>query len=375
MRKQAIKSGLQPVGFKEADIIIVNSCTVTLEADRKTRQFLRRAIRFNPNAKLFVTGCYVEHSLPELKQEFPCAEFFGNADKPVFLDRIGVEYRGCSSLGIPENFQSRTRAFIKIQDGCDGCCAYCIVSKVRNKLWSKEFEQVIKEASDYVSAGYKEIVLCGIRLGKYRGRGKSLTQLLQVLEQIDGLVRIRLSSIDLNDIPDELILFMAASPKLCRHLHISLQSGSNKVLKDMRRPYTAEYYYERLRYIRNHIPDIGITTDIIVGFPTEEDAHFTESYKYVEKCGFSRLHVFPYSPRPGTEAVLMPRVCTGAELLGRTKLMSKLDQELRMRFKKKFAGRKLEVLTEGNGWGYTSNYIKVRLPAGTPENIVINYEE
>ncbi|OQA89519.1 MAG: Threonylcarbamoyladenosine tRNA methylthiotransferase MtaB [Elusimicrobia bacterium ADurb.Bin231] len=375
MSSLAAVAGAKIAMPESADVIIINSCSVTGSADKKARQFIRSFQRINPSAKIFCTGCYATRAPEELKKSFPDVKFFNNSQKKNITNILGIKNCCCDSRGDRRNFLDHTRAFIKIQDGCDGRCAYCVVPKVRSEMWCKMPSDVVSEAKEYVTGGCREIVLCGIRLGKYSWPAKKgiigLTDLLKELDKIDGLYRIRLSSIDFAEISEELIDFMACSNKMCRHLHISLQSGDDETLRHMRRPYNTDLFIEKIESIRKKIPDVGITTDVIVGFPTETEANFENSYKFIQKCAFSRLHVFKYSPRPGTEAVSMKPVYSRAEIETRTESMKRLDSQLRKNFLAKFKGRKMAVLTESNGHGYTSNYIYMKVPAGIPENKII----
>jgi len=372
MTNKALAAGAELCRPENADVIVINSCTVTAEADRKVRQHIRRFSRLNPKAKIYFTGCYVDRAEKELKIQFPDVVFFANSQKQDICNIMGLSSLLPTSYFPLPSFSGRTRAFVKIQDGCDGNCAYCIVPKIRNKIFCKNPADIISEVESYVEACHKEIVLCGVRLGRYSWQ---LVDLIKELEKINGLERIRLSSIDFNDITESLIDFMASSKKMCRHLHIPLQSGDDETLKNMRRPYNTKMFFEKIKSIRKKIPDIGITTDIIVGFPTETDENFKKSYDFIKKCGFSRLHIFKFSPRPGTDAAEMKSVCREHQIAGREKILKLLDAESRSEFAKQFKGKKLEVLTEAKGRGYTSNYIQVKLPAGAPVNEIIEYEQ
>lgn len=386
MTNEALAAGAELCRPENADIIVINSCTVTAEADRKARQHIRRFSRLNPKAKILFTGCYVDRAEKELKDEFQNLVFFTNALKKNILNLLKLS----QPLPTPHSplpyFSDRTRAFIKIQDGCDGNCAYCIVPKIRNKMSCRSPEEVIAEIKGYVDAGHKEIVLCGVRLGKYSwkkevGSGKwadsgwQLVDLIKELEKISGLKRIRLSSIELGEISDDLIDLMASSKKLCHHLHIPVQSGDDKILSDMKRPYTSGIFFQRIENIREKVRDIGITTDVIVGFPTETEENFKKSYNFIKKCRFSRLHIFRYSRRPGTDAAKITPVCREHQIAVREKMLKSLDAELRSKFLKKFKGKKLEVLAESNGRGYTSNYIYVKLPSGAQVNEIVDCEQ
>ncbi|MFH1540329.1 MAG: tRNA (N(6)-L-threonylcarbamoyladenosine(37)-C(2))-methylthiotransferase MtaB [Elusimicrobiota bacterium] len=397
----------------DADTIVINSCTVTSNADRKIKQYLRRCQRLNPTSKIYLTGCYVDRAQKELKGEFPSIKLFRNSEKQNLIDILDFSSSstpinvGTNSIrafahgykqwaqpltatspttNSPNSLQSpvfsgHTRAFVNIQNGCDGKCSYCIVPKVRPKLWSKNIDDIILEIKNYVSAGYKEIVLCGIRLGKY-GWGLAenlpLIDLIKRLEKIDGLYRVRLSSIELNDISDDLIELMSASKKLCHHLHIPLQSGDDEILKNMNRPYTINNFFDKIKKIRKNVSDIGITTDIIIGYPIDTEKTLQNTYNFVEKCAFSRLHIFEFSKRPNTEAALINKSCPSAIIKKWKEKFRLLDLKLRKDFLKEsftFSNKKLEVLTESNGYGYTSNYIYIKLPIAYPENEIVYCEK
>ncbi|MDD5686233.1 MAG: MiaB/RimO family radical SAM methylthiotransferase [Elusimicrobia bacterium] len=382
MQAEVSRAGCVFTGPEDADIIIINSCTVTSNADHKTKQYLRKCLRINTKAKIFLTGCYVERAESSLRNEFPKVKLFKNSNKENILNIIDANYNKINNIDIAaEVFHNRTRAFVKVQDGCNGKCAYCVVPKVRPTLSSKSYDDVVREVGCYVSAGHKEVVLCGIRLGKYEFIENKLkvniTGLIKELEKTEGLYRIRLSSIELNDITDDLIEHMAESKKLCHHLHIPLQSGDDKILIDMKRPYLTKEFLKKVSKIRKKITDIGITTDIIVGYPTDTEETFDNTYNFIKKCKFSRLHIFKFSRRPGTEAELinpvnfkMIRENSSLVKKWQTKLRM-LDLQLRHDFSKKFMGKKMEVLTETNGYGYTSNYIYLKLPKKYPENEII----
>ncbi|MBN1383966.1 MAG: MiaB/RimO family radical SAM methylthiotransferase [Elusimicrobia bacterium] len=392
----------------EADIVVINTCTVTSNADTKSRQYLRRYQRLCPRAKIFLTGCYVNRAKDELQKNFPKIKFFKNSQKQNILNILGLPVSTYQRINVSTCFHSRTRAFVKIQDGCDGKCTYCIVPKVRPGLFSKNPGEIIAEVNSYILSGHKEIVLCGIRLGKYQGQrtlaslkrplrlvgdearersgreqeskrvieqrtqSLELTDLIKELERIEGLCRIRLSSIELNDISDKLIELMAGSKKLCHHLHIPLQSGDDGILKSMRRPYTLKEFSKRINKIKKDISDIGITTDVIIGYPLDTEESLSNTYNFVKKCRFSRLHVFKFSERPGTSAEKLNRKCPDVLINKWCRKMIEMDSLLREKFKERFSGKEMEVLVEGNGCGYTSNYIHIKLPQSAPRNEIFS---
>ena len=367
MQNKVLDSGDLTSNFIGSDAIVINSCTVTSKADNKTKQYLRKCIRLNSKAKIYMTGCYVERAKKSLEYEFPGVKCFKNSDKKNILNILGLN-KVKKKFNSVSNLNNRTRVFVKIQDGCDGKCSYCIVPKVRTVMFSRDIADITKEIKYYLSLDYKEIVLCGIRLGKY-GIGnkeskkiKGLTNLIKELETLKGYFRIRLSSIEILDISDEIIGLIKKSNKLCHHLHIPLQSGDNEILKSMRRPYTKEIFLDKIQKIRKEIPDIGITTDVIIGYPFDNGDTLRNTYNFINKCQFSRIHIFRYSKRPGTESALLDKVCDNSLIDKWIKKCSKLDMHLRRAFALKFSGKKLDVLKESNGYGYTSNYIYLKLP-------------
>ncbi len=376
LREQLIQCGAEAVtSFEKADVCIINSCTVTQNADADCRQFIRKIARANPRTKIIVTGCYAQRAREEIYSA-------SRSDSRITV--IPNKEDILSSLGFPlttnrsplstnhypliTNFNEHTRAFVKIQDGCDAFCSYCIVPYVRQKLSSRDREEIIAEAKNLVLHGYKEIVLTGIRLGKYRVKGKNkeidLTALLSELEKIERLTRIRLSSLEINEINEKLLELIAGSEKICHHLHIPLQSGDDRILELMHRRYKTDEFSEKIKQIRAILPDIGITTDIIVGFPGEDEESFLSSYRFVEKTGFSRVHLFPYSPRPGTVAATLGSTVPERIKKERMKKFVLLDRQLRERFRQQFIGREMKVLIDkkekdGTFSGFTGNYIRV----------------
>ncbi|HCJ66280.1 MAG TPA: tRNA (N(6)-L-threonylcarbamoyladenosine(37)-C(2))-methylthiotransferase MtaB [Elusimicrobia bacterium] len=370
LQEQLIHCGVEVVSsFEKANFCIVNSCTVTQNADADCRQFIRRITRTNPQTRIIITGCYALRASEEI---------YSACDKNSRVVVIPEEERIFSYLGFSlitnhssliTVFNGRTRAFVKIQDGCDAFCSYCIVPYVRSKLWSREPGEIITEVRNLVSNGYKEIVLTGIRLGKYQAIWMrhgilDLVDLLVELEKIKGLYRIRLSSLEVNEINERLLKLIANSEKICHHLHIPLQSGDDRILRLMNRQYKTEEFSEKIRQIRNYVPDIGVTTDIIVGFPGEDEERFFSSYQFVERVEFSRIHIFPYSMRPGTVAATLSFQVPAKIKRERMEKFVVLECRLRNKFKQKFINQKMKVLLDkeekdGTFSGFTSNYIRV----------------
>ena len=355
------KSGYSLTDDGEYDILVLNTCTVTHTADRKARQLLRKAHRQNPRATLVVTGCYAQRQAEDLLRIPGVKLVIGNEDKyrmPQILAESGL--RGESH--VQHLFTGRNRAFIKIQDGCQRFCAYCIVPLVRSDCISTPTALVIEQVRSLEIQGYKEIVLTGTEIGNYHYAEFDLSGLVRRLLNDTAIPRIRLSSLQPEEITPD-ILSLWQNDRLCRHIHLPLQSGSDATLTRMRRRYTSTEFEAKTSMIRAAIPDVGITTDIIIGFPGETDREFTESYDFMQRSGFSRIHVFPYSSRPGTMAATLPEKVP--DRLKRERLMSML--ELSKTSARQFAGgligRELPVLFEekhSDYWtGYTGNYIRV----------------
>ncbi|MDF9409288.1 tRNA (N(6)-L-threonylcarbamoyladenosine(37)-C(2))-methylthiotransferase MtaB [Pelotomaculum isophthalicicum JI] len=368
---------------EEADIYIINTCTVTHQGDRKSRQLIRRAARTNPGALIAVTGCYAQVS-PEKVLAIPGVDLVvGTKDRTKLVELVETAEKGLMPVNAVSNLaddcefeempalplQERTRAFLKIQDGCNNYCTYCIVPYARGGLRSRRPEKILEIASALVAAGYKEIVLTGIHTGSY-GQDLpgdvTLAGLLNKLAGIQGLSRVRLSSIEPNDITLELVEILAGSPVFCRHLHVPLQSGDDLVLQKMGRRYTAWEYTRLVGVLRENIPGLGLTTDVMVGFPGETDECFDNTYRLLKKTSFSRLHVFKYSPRPGTPAAGFTGQVEPAVKEARSRKLIELGGTLAAGFAASLLGQVLEVLVErqyqeetGLYEGLTDNYVRM----------------
>jgi len=349
----------------KADVYILNTCTVTHIADRKSRHLLRMARRRNPDACLVATGCYAERSPRQLAQIEGVDLVLGNEQKPYLLRLL--EESGC--LSRPVNWDSncrydgfRTRAFIKVQDGCSNFCTYCVVPLVRRGEVSVPVEQVIGEVNQRVASGVKEVVLTGTEVGSYSYEGVNLKGLLERVLAETAVTRLRLSSLQPQEISPEFIRLWRDG-RLCPHFHLSLQSGSDGVLRRMKRRYSTAGYKQAVSLIREVAPEVAITTDIIVGFPGETDAEFQESYDFCQQMEFARIHVFPYSPRQGTEAAQMPYRVADKVKKQRSRQMLALAEADARNFRQRFLGRTMPVLREkqsGGVWsGLAANYIKV----------------
>jgi threonylcarbamoyladenosine tRNA methylthiotransferase MtaB len=357
LARQLARAGYRLVSaVDEADVYILNTCTVTHIADRKSRHQLRLAHRRNPDARLVAIGCYAERSPQELAQIEGVDLVLGNEQKPYLLQRLHES--GCLSrpLSIRTNCHyngCRTRAFIKVQDGCNNFCAYCIVPLVRGSEKSVPVDQVITEVRQRLAEGCKEVVLTGTEIGSYRCDGVNLERLLGHILAETGVIRLRLSSLQSQELSPELI-GLWHDRRLCPHFHMSLQSGSNEVLKRMKRRYTTADYQQVVSLIRKVVPEAAITTDIIVGFPGETEAEFQESYELCRRMEFARIHVFPYSPRRGTEAAQMPHQVENKVKKQRSQKMLALARESAQNFSRQFLGKPMPVLWEKQTGGIWS---------------------
>ncbi|MGE6752000.1 tRNA (N(6)-L-threonylcarbamoyladenosine(37)-C(2))-methylthiotransferase MtaB [Rossellomorea sp. NPDC071047] len=368
-----------------ADVYVINTCTVTNTGDKKSRQVIRRAIRKNPDGVICVTGCYAQTSPAEIMAIPGVDVVVGTQDRRKMLTYIeeykqerqpinGVtnimKNRVYEELDVPA-FTDRTRASLKIQEGCNNFCTFCIIPWARGLMRSRDPEEVIHQAQQLVDAGYKEIVLTGIHTGGYGEDMKdyNLAMLLKDLEQkVKGLKRIRISSIEASQLTDEVIEVIDQSNIVVRHLHIPLQSGSNTVLKRMRRKYTMEFFAERLEKLKKALPGLAVTSDVIVGFPGETEEEFMETYNFINEHKFSELHVFPYSKRTGTPAARMDDQIDEDIKNERVHRLIELSNQLAKEYASQFENEVLEVIPEeiykdDLYVGYTDNYLKVVFPA------------
>ncbi len=349
-----------------ARIAIINTCAVTRTAIRKGRQIFNRARKENPKAKIILMGCFPKVYRDEAeKLGVDLIWKVGELDELISKLQILIPKQIQNSKFKILN-DNKSKYFLKIQDGCEQFCSYCIIPYTRGKLKSRSEKEVIKEFKEIVKAGYKEIVLCGIHLGLYGQEGKrekDLVKLLKKLIKVKGLGRIRLSSIEVNEVSDELIKLIAKEDKICNHLHIPLQSGSDKILKLMNRPYNKKIYKEKIRKIRKLIPNIAITTDVIVGFPGETEKDFKETYDFTKEINFSRLHIFPFSVHEKTPAAKMKDQIDRGVSLKRAEKLRNLGKKLENDFEKKFRSEEVEVLVEqvknGKCYGKAGEYIEV----------------
>ncbi|TRZ37533.1 tRNA (N(6)-L-threonylcarbamoyladenosine(37)-C(2))-methylthiotransferase MtaB [Niallia circulans] len=377
-----------------SDVYVINTCTVTNTGDKKSRQVIRRAVRKNPDAVICVTGCYAQTSPAEIMAIPGVDIVVGTQDRVKMLDYITqfkeerqpinavgniMKNRVYEELDVPA-FTDRTRASLKIQEGCNNFCTFCIIPWARGLMRSRDPQEVIRQAQQLVHAGYKEIVLTGIHTGGYGEDMKdyNLARLLRDLEsQVKGLKRLRISSIEASQITDEVIEVLNDSKIIVNHLHIPIQSGSDTVLKRMRRKYTMEFFAERITRLKEALPGLAVTSDVIVGFPGETEEEFMETYNFIKEHKFSELHVFPYSKRTGTPAARMDDQIDEEVKNERVHRLIALSDQLAKEYASNYEGEVVEVIpeekykeSEGNDLyvGYTDNYLKVVFPA--TENMV-----
>lgn len=365
-----------------ADVYVVNTCTVTGKGDAESRRLIRKAVKRNRTAQVIVTGCYAQTNPEEIagipgvsmvvgnEEKYSIVNYLKEAAEKVIVGDI-FENHNMQSSDV-SNFSGHTRAFMKVQDGCDSRCSYCIVPFARGRSRSLSPDKVISQIKLFEDKGYKEIVLCGVHLGGYgrdidslHGRF-SLSELIKKIISETGIPRIRLSSIEPREITDELINMMASEERICKHLHIPLQSGDDTLLKNMNRNYIAGFFEDLVLKLSENVRDVGIGCDVMVGFPGEEDYHFENTFKFLDRLPVSYLHVFSYSPRPGTAAFDIKETVEGEVKQRRRDTIRKLSEVKHNEFMRKFTGNICDVLIEeerdeitGLLKGYTGNYLKV----------------
>lgn len=363
---------------EDADIYVINTCTVTNMSDRKSRQMINSIRKNHPNSVIIVCGCYSQNAYQTNRlDEIDADIILGNKDKSKIIEYLEdylknkekkckfYELRNTEFEDMENTEENRTRAFVKIEDGCNSFCSYCIIPYVRGGVRSKKKEKVIEEVTKLVENGHKEIVLTGIHTGMYNDNGYMFSDLLEDLVKIKGLTRLRISSIEINELNDKVLEIYKKSDNLVPHLHIPLQSGSEEILKLMNRKYNKEFFKKRIGYIKSIKEDISITTDVIVGFPGETEMMHTESLEFVNELGFTKVHTFPYSDRYGTVASKMPNKVDGNTKKRRVRELLDLSDKLENKFYQKFYNRTMPVLIEeekdGYFIGHTPNFIKVSI--------------
>lgn len=387
---EVIKENLEKHGYfyteeeENADILIINTCSVTNMADNKSKKMVRHAIRLGKI--VVVCGCSSENN-QNVYKEMGISILIGNKDKSKIHEYI-EDYLNtkekCSKFYEEdtyefedmkvESFDSHTRAFIKIQDGCNNYCSYCIIPYVRKNVRSKDFNKTLEEVKALVQHGHKEIVLTGILTGSYNSNGKTLADLINEMSKIDGLERIRISSIEVTELDEKMLNVIQNNQKIVNHFHIPLQAGSDPILKRMNRKYDLDFFKKKIKEIRNLKEDVSITTDVIVGHPYETEELFEETINTCKEIGFSKIHVFPYSKRDGTPSSRMPEQVSDADKKKRSRILNEVSKELESVFYQKHLNKIVDVLieevSETESIGYTSNYLKVKIPKKLEQNTI-----
>lgn len=366
------------------DVYIINTCTVTNTSDIKSRKMIRQAIRNNPDACVVAMGCFIEANK---NYQIPGLDIvIGNKDKSKIIELIhqyfekkniikdlySNRFTEFEDMYIKE-FPGRTRAFVKIQDGCDNFCSYCIIPFVRGKCRSKDKDKVISEINDLVSNGYQEVVLTGIHTGNYGyDKDYDFADLLSEVVKIEGLKRLRISSIEITELNDRVLSIIKDNDVIVDHLHIPMQAGSDEILKLMNRKYDLDYYFKKIEQIRKIRPMISITTDVIVGFPGEDEKLFEKTIETCKKIGFAKIHVFPFSLRNGTKAEELPNHLSNEEKKKRSRKLLEVSKELENNYFSKFIGKSESVLIEqykdGYSYGHTGNFLNVKIEGKLEHN-------
>ena len=383
----ALKEALEEKGFtvtdasEDCDVFVINTCSVTNMADAKSRKMIRKCIKMNPNAIVCACGCYVQTN-DEAKEIEGVDILVGNGNKKEIVDKIiealnkpkKDKYVNIIDVLHMHTYEpldvtsyDHTRAFVKIEDGCENFCTFCIIPFARGPVRCKPADKVIEELKHITENGYKEVVLSGIHTGRYFDNGLNFSGLVRrILNEVPLLKRLRVSSIEINEVDDDFINMMKESNVIANHLHLPLQCGSDPILKAMNRRYDLAFFTEKVRKIKEARPDISLTADVIVGFPTESDEDYLDSKNYCKEIGFSKIHVFPYSRRAHTKAALMPQVKDSIKKERALDLI-KLSDELELEYAKKFVGKVLDIIPEQKinakeMVGHTSNFLQVILP-------------
>ena len=392
--RQFIDRGFRVVGIDEpADICVINTCSVTARADRECRQIIRRTVRTSRNPFVIVTGCYAQLAPEEIasidgvdlvlgaSEKFSLFDYAGDLEKKLYPHVFVSDIETVDDFGPAHSSEvgNRTRAFLKVQDGCDFNCSFCTIPLARGASRSQPVDACVAQARELVRQGYREIVLTGVNVGDYGKKvGANLLALLQHLVTVDGLDRIRISSIEPNLLTDEIIGFVASEEEMCKHFHIPLQSGADEILRKMRRRYTTSDYADRIYRIRELIPDCGIGADVIVGFPGETDSLFEKTCLFLKELPLSYLHVFTYSERPNTPAAVFGGAMEPKVRFKRNEMLRVLGQKKKRAFYRSMVGKSEPVLFEGDvegsmRFGFTTNYVRVGVPVDSvDENALVN---
>ncbi|CAM0117598.1 tRNA (N(6)-L-threonylcarbamoyladenosine(37)-C(2))-methylthiotransferase MtaB [Rhabdochlamydiaceae symbiont of Dictyostelium giganteum] len=375
---EAYATQLREMGYEEAtadepaEICIVNTCTVTESADSSSRHQIRQLHRQYPNSQIVVTGCLAERLPEEIKKIEGVTLVVSNQEKENLLNKV------FPTEDLPEfkidQFAAHTRAFVKVQDGCNSFCTYCIIPYVRGRSRSRPLPKILEEVHELVRSGYKEVVLTGINIGDYEGEnGEKLTDLVKSVDQIEGLERIRISSIDPDEIDDNLMQAVLEGKKTCHSMHIVLQAGSNLILKRMNRKYTKQIFLETVDKLKKASPQFTVTTDIIVGFPGESEQDFQETLDIMKEVQFAKVHMFPYSPRERTRAALYPGKISPQVMQQRKDIVLREAERLSFAMRQPYVSTYLEVLVEEEEkrFGHSENFLPVYLTTTVPRNTLV----
>lgn len=388
---QAYHDQLQTLGYsragegESADICIVNTCTVTESADSSSRHAIRQLARENPNAKIVITGCFAEQQTEIVRNMEGVTHVIPNKDKASLLDLVFPDE------DIPEfsikHFEAHTRAFVKVQDGCNSYCTYCIIPYVRGRSYSRTIPEIIEEVQGLIANGFKEIVLTGINIGDFDGNPasgespKRLVDLVRAVDQIPGLERLRISSIDPDEVDDELADAIINGRVTCPSMHLVLQSGSNVILKRMNRKYTRQIFLDTVEKMVSQLPDFTVTTDIIVGFPGETEQDFEDTLAVMREVKFAKVHMFPYSERPRTRAALYPNKVPQNIIKARKQIVLQLAEKTAYELREQYVNRTLMVLTESNHdektgftMGHSSNFLPILIQSSLPSNTLVKVQ-
>lgn len=375
---QAYRDQLLAMGYtlaaedEPADLCIVNTCTVTESADNSSRYEIRQLAKKNPGTRLVVTGCSAEQHKEEILKISGVTDVVSNITKENLVATL------FPTENVPEfsinHFEAHTRAFVKVQDGCNSFCTYCIIPYVRGRSRSRKIADVVTEVEGLISNGFKEVVITGINVGDFDGEG-TLADLVKAVDNVKGLERLRVSSIDPDEVNDELMNAIINGKTTCPSMHIVLQSGSNMILKRMNRKYTRQIFMETVDRLRGAHPDFTFTTDIIVGFPGETDKDFEETLEVMREVKFAKVHMFPYSERPRTRAALYDNKVPPDVIRSRKQEILRLSEEVAFELREEYVGRQMKVLTESTDqFGHTENFLPVYVDLQVPANTLVTVD-
>lgn len=372
---QGYTDQLLQMGYKaaqegeEADLCIVNTCTVTEGADSSSRHQVRNLLKEHPKARVAVTGCMAESAPDVLRSIDSRLELIPNLEKEQLIEKLFPDVENLPEFQI-QGFEAHTRAFVKVQDGCNSFCTYCIIPYVRGRSRSRQISEVVAEVKQLVKNGYKEVVLTGINVGDFDGGGR-LVDLVRAVDAVEGLERLRISSIDPDEVDEDLADAVLNGRVTCPSMHIVLQAGSNAILKRMNRKYTRQIFLDTVQKMVAAQPDFTVTTDVIVGFPGESDADFEETCSLVRQVRFAKVHMFPYSPRKRTRAALYPNKVAPEVIQKRKQELLRLAELTAFELREQFVGRVMPVLIESDGEGHTPNFLRVKGIENSKQNEIV----